>query len=176
MSIKDNLRLKVESELDLARSKIEAIAKRIDIGAYIPHAGDSTLHVRTESSRAKSKARNMTTNGGDKGASLASYSKGSALSTLPVNDDFRTARHNAFEHLKKLESLGRQVPPTQASSSSAAAPQTTLEVDRQLIDALSKLTDILRRNLRVRYELSVPDIVKVSVILTFVLVGLMHIN
>ncbi|KAF8349461.1 Rapamycin-insensitive companion of mTOR, N-term-domain-containing protein [Amanita rubescens] len=128
MQLADNLRLKVESELDLARSKIEAIAKRIDI----------------ESSRKKSKARNMTTNGVDK-----------------VNDDFRTARHNAFEHLKKLESLGRQVPPTQASSSSAAASQTALEVDRQLIDALNKLTDTLRRNLRVRYELSIPDIVKV---------------
>src|SRR6266576_1210095 len=173
MSIKDSLRLKVESELNLARSKIEAIAKRIDIGAYIPHAGDSRFHVRTESSRMKSKAQNMTTNGGDKGASLASYSKGSALLTLPVNDDFRTARHNAFEHLKKLESLGRQVPPTQTSSSSAAAAQNALEVDRQLTDALNKVTDILRRNLRVRYELSIPDIVKVSVILTFILAGLM---
>jgi len=44
MQLADNLRLKVESELDLARSKIEAIAKRIDI----------------ESSRKKSKTRNMT--------------------------------------------------------------------------------------------------------------------
>ena len=108
----------------------------------------------------------------DKGASLASYSKGSALLSLPVNDDFRTVRHSASKHLKKLESLDRQVPPTQTSSSLAAAPRIALEVDRQLIDALNKLTDILRRNVRARYKISV----EVSVILTFILADLMYIN
>ena len=129
-----------------------------------PTQVNNRFHIRTESSRLKSKPQNVITNGADKVAS--------------VNDDFRTARQNAFEYLKKLESLGRQVPPTQTSSSSAAAPQTALiaEMDRQLIDALNKLTDIIRRNLRVRYELSIPDIVKVSVILTSIMTGLMYIN
>ena len=88
------------------------------------------------------------------------HAKGRALSVLPVSDDFRTARQNAFEYLNKLESLCRQTPPTQASSSSTGASQTALvaEMDRHLIDALSKLTDILRRNLRVRYELNILDI------------------
>jgi len=97
----------------------------------------------------------MATNGSDEDASVASC----------VNDDFRTA----FDYLKK-SGVARSPGP------SAAALQTALsvaEVDRQLIDAFNKLTDMLRRNLRVRYELSISDIVKVSVILTSILGGLM---
>lgn len=58
------------------------------------------------------------------------------------------------------------------------ASQTVLvaEIDRHLIDALSKLTDILRRNLRVRYELNILDILKASVILVAIPVGLMCLN
>lgn len=106
------------------------------------------------------------------------HAKGCALSVLPVSDDFRTARQNAFEYLKRLESLCRQTPPAQASSSSTGASQTApvAEVDRHLIDALSKLTDILRRNLRVRYELNILDILKASVILVSIPVGLIYLN
>ena len=108
---------------------------------------------------------------------LLIHAKGCALTVLPVSDDFRTARQSAFEYLKKLESLGRQAPPTQASSSTGTS-QTALvaEMDRQLIDTLSKLTDILRRNLRVRYELNILDILKASVIPASILVGLMCID
>lgn len=49
-------------------------------------------------------------------------------------------------------------------------------MDRHLIDALSKLTDILRRNLRVRYELNILDILKASVILVSIPVGLIYLN
>ncbi|KAF8631052.1 hypothetical protein AX15_002660 [Amanita polypyramis BW_CC] len=129
MQLTDSLRHKVESELDLARSKIEAITKRIDI----------------ESSQTKNKPATMDANmnDGDK-----------------TSDDFRTALQNAFEHLRKLESLVRQAVVVQ-SSSSLLQPAAVDEIDQQLIDTLPKLTDTLRRNLRVRYELNVPDILKV---------------
>ncbi|KAF8627432.1 hypothetical protein AX17_006246 [Amanita inopinata Kibby_2008] len=118
MQLADGLRQKVESELDLAKSKIEAITKRIDL---------------------------------DKSS-----------------DDFRTALHNALEHLKKLESLGRYTSvspflPASSSSSSAMQPAHVVELDRQRIEYLSQLTEILRRNLRVRYELSISNILQAIV-------------
>ena len=72
LSIQDSLRLKVESELDLARSKIEAITKQIEIAssASVPTPVESRFHIRAEASRMKGKLANVSTNGGDKGVSV----------------------------------------------------------------------------------------------------------
>ncbi|KAJ4482113.1 Rapamycin-insensitive companion of mTOR, N-term-domain-containing protein [Lentinula aciculospora] len=60
-------------------------------------------------------------------------------------DDFRTALHNARDCISSLISLKSE-------------PSDNL--DRQLIEVMSKLVSILQRNLRVRYELTVPEVVQ----------------
>jgi hypothetical protein len=81
------------------------------------------------------------------------------------SDDFRTALQSATEHLKTLESLCQQVPETQNTLPSSGDLQTVhiVGLNQQLVEALSQLTEVLRRNLRVRYELPISDILKVLV-------------
>jgi len=81
-------------------------------------------------------------------------------------EDFRTALHNASSYIQLLETLGHSEIMTRSStspSSSTSPPHVTncTEVDRQIIETMSKIIYILRRNLRVRYELSVTDILRV---------------
>ncbi|KAJ3825070.1 Rapamycin-insensitive companion of mTOR, N-term-domain-containing protein [Lentinula raphanica] len=62
-------------------------------------------------------------------------------------DEFRTALRNARDCIFSLNSLKSE-------------PPDSPDLDRQLIEVMSKLVEILQRNLRVRYELSVPEIVQ----------------
>ena len=83
---------------------------------------------------------------------------------LSDSDDFRTALQSATEHLKTLESLCQQVCKTQNNLSSSGDLQMVhVELNQPLVQALSQLTEVLRRNLRVRYELPISDILKVLV-------------
>ena len=50
-----------------------------------------------------------------------------------------------------------------ASSSITTPSPTSPELDKTRIDVMNKLVNLLQRNLRVRYELSVSDLVQASV-------------
>ncbi|KAJ3802454.1 Rapamycin-insensitive companion of mTOR, N-term-domain-containing protein [Lentinula aff. detonsa] len=69
------------------------------------------------------------------------------LETDERGEDFRSALHNARDCISSLDSLKSE-------------PSDSSNLDRQLIEVMTGLVVILRRNLRVRYELSVPEIVQ----------------
>ncbi|KIY71243.1 hypothetical protein CYLTODRAFT_140340 [Cylindrobasidium torrendii FP15055 ss-10] len=139
MPLTDLLRVQVESELDMARNRIEAITnKRTDIRAFVLVNGAAAVRKKLQP----------------------------APSTLEERgDDFRTALRNANNSLASLLALGRPTGSNASSSpgaSSSNAPSTSdiPEADRPWITAMSQLADILRKNVRVRYELNITDIVR----------------
>lgn len=82
-----------------------------------------------------------------------------------LSDDFRTALNQANSYLKSLAATSRPSPSTPAmvSSSSTSISPTNSELDKARIDIVNKLVNILQRNLRVRYELSMSELVQASV-------------
>lgn len=64
-----------------------------------------------------------------------------------TGDDFRTALRNSRECISALVALN--------SDSSDAS-----NLDRQLIEVMTSLVGILQKNLRVRYEIKVPELVQ----------------
>ncbi|VDC00682.1 unnamed protein product [Peniophora sp. CBMAI 1063] len=81
-------------------------------------------------------------------------------------DGFRTALQQASSYIRVLASAGSRAPtspsasPT-ASSSSIPDATTDAEANRIRADAMTQLIVVLQRNLRVRYELDVAQVVKV---------------
>ena len=87
-------------------------------------------------------------------------------------DDFRTAMHQARSAIKALLHLSRQYPyshPGSSAPSPSASPSTSTlpnvltaseaELNRARIETMARLIGILQRNLRVRYELDVAEVV-----------------
>ncbi|RDB17886.1 Target of rapamycin complex 2 subunit ste20 [Hypsizygus marmoreus] len=146
MRLADSLRLQVESELDMAKNKIDAIMKRIE----------------SLSSRNKAKQTNGTVPQKRKAFPGQPAPPSQRTKDADDKDDFRTALHNATTHLSALAALARSAGKsfhlTSPAPSSSSATSTSGETDRQVIEVMSKLIDILRRNLRVRYELKVTDV------------------
>ncbi|KAI0322355.1 Rapamycin-insensitive companion of mTOR, N-term-domain-containing protein [Amylostereum chailletii] len=78
-------------------------------------------------------------------------------------DDFRTALQQASSYIKLLASAGRSHASPSTSPSTSSAPDglmTDVDIARARTDAMSKLTVILQRNLRVRYEVDVAKVVQ----------------
>ncbi|KAI0061413.1 hypothetical protein BV25DRAFT_1900415 [Artomyces pyxidatus] len=82
-------------------------------------------------------------------------------------DDFRTALQLASGYIKTLASLGRSPTSPASSPSSSTLPANSLykdvETTRARVDAMTKLIGILQRNLRVRYELDVAQVVQAAI-------------
>ena len=79
-----------------------------------------------------------------------------------LSDDFRTALNQANAYLKSLATTPRSTSSTPVMPSlSATSPSPDL--DKARIDIINKLVNLLQRNLRVRYELSISDLVQASV-------------
>ncbi|KAJ7672758.1 Rapamycin-insensitive companion of mTOR, N-term-domain-containing protein [Mycena rosella] len=141
------LRDQVMSELDMAQSKIEAIQRRIDIQTKPP---PKTLNVSGSTRRrfiAGQTARTGRDDGDDKSG-----------------EDFRTALANASSCIKSLAALARGpvTSPVSSTAGSSSAPSSgnVADIDRQRIEIITKLVSILQRNLRVRYELNLPDVMQ----------------
>lgn len=88
------------------------------------------------------------------------------------SDDFRTAMHQANSAIKALVLLSRQhsydhpassagSPSTSPSISTLPNPATASEVElsRARIENMAKLIGLLQRNVRVKYELDVGEVV-----------------
>lgn len=77
-------------------------------------------------------------------------------------EDFRTALQNATNYIKDLESISRsessQSSPLPSASSSKINQSTPIDPNIQRIDTMAKLIEILRRHMRVRYELNFDEI------------------
>lgn len=81
-----------------------------------------------------------------------------------LSDDFRTALIQANAYLKSLAATSRPGSSTPVMTSLSTSPSpTNSELDKVRIDIMNKLVNVLQRNLRVRYELSVSDLVQASV-------------
>ncbi|KAF8918988.1 Rapamycin-insensitive companion of mTOR, N-term-domain-containing protein [Mucidula mucida] len=146
MPLTDALRIQVESELDMARSRIEAINnKRTDIQASIE---------KGKQVNGAAAARKKFQNG-----------HASSISSMDERgEDFRTALQNANNYIANLLTLGRPTSPPamNGSAPSSSIPMTSgaPEIDRPWIDTMTRLANTLQRSARVRYELSITDTVQ----------------
>lgn len=83
-------------------------------------------------------------------------------------DDSRTALQlaQAESYITILRSVGRSVAtsPTHGSSSASTAPSET-ENCKSRIETMNQLIGILKRNMRVRYDLGIPKVIEAYVII-----------
>lgn len=138
MELNASLRSQVESELNMARTKIETITKRID-----DLSSRHTAHTIKPTSDGLSSMKQFGTH--------ASRSHG---------DDFRTALSNASGFISTLAVLVNTNATLPTTTPSSSATHNCQESDRKVIETVSKLVDILRRNLRVRYELKIVEVLQ----------------
>ncbi|KDQ62311.1 hypothetical protein JAAARDRAFT_30208 [Jaapia argillacea MUCL 33604] len=147
----EKLRADVESELHVAKSKIDAITRRIDLihSSRNPRKrshGSGSLPLMTK--------RKFPSQGlpGER-------PRGNSVE----RDDFRTALHHATSCIKTLLSLARPVtfqPSTSPSSSSTKTVTNEEDLDAARMESINLLTSILERSMRVRYELNVGELVQ----------------
>ncbi|KAJ7600701.1 Rapamycin-insensitive companion of mTOR, N-term-domain-containing protein [Mycena floridula] len=139
--ITEFLRQQVETELAIAKSRIDSItAKRNEIQASI---------LKGKQLNGKRRHAHSTSRSGREDADER-------------GEDFRTSLHTAQNCIASLVALGR---PPQASSPSATAssstgPPSLPEDDQKWIEIMTKLVTIMQRNLRVRYEMNVAEVVQ----------------
>lgn len=81
-----------------------------------------------------------------------------------MTEDFRTALQQASGYIRALHRLashsGSVSPTDSPSSSSLPSAPTDADIDRMRVEAMNQLTSVLQRNLRVRYEINIPDVVQ----------------
>ncbi|KAF9781640.1 Rapamycin-insensitive companion of mTOR, N-term-domain-containing protein [Thelephora terrestris] len=139
MDLDDALRGQVQSELNTARKKIEAI--RDDIEAY---------------TRALARQR------GSPPARRGVLQRGDSLRKV---DDFRTALKNATNMVKTLSSLNLKpasgsAPSSPTSIAASLSPPVDESIPTSKAELISRLTTILQTNVRVRYELNINDLLQ----------------
>ena len=88
-------------------------------------------------------------------------------------EDLRTARQQAFSHLKILTAYANHpLSPNHsnvASSSAAPALANEADLDRARIDSMVILTNILRRNVRIQYDMNATELMHAYVLRSRVL-------
>ena len=79
-------------------------------------------------------------------------------------EDFRSALHQASSCIKALHKFASSSssvsPPHSPSSSTALNLSSDVDIDRARTDVMTQLTAVLKRNLRVRYEMNISDVVQ----------------
>ncbi|KAJ7212059.1 Rapamycin-insensitive companion of mTOR, N-term-domain-containing protein [Mycena pura] len=134
----------VLSELDMAQNRIDAIQRRIDM---------------------QSKQKISTVSGSTRRKFLAAQTSrpGRDDADDKSGEDFRTALSNASTCIKTLATLARGTSNSPISSTagpSAPSAANGTDIDRQRIEIMTRLVSILQRNLRVRYELNLTDVMQ----------------
>lgn len=84
-------------------------------------------------------------------------------STNELAEDFRTALQEAMGYLRSLHKLSGPTPlspSTSPSTSNITSATNDHELDRLRVDTMNHLIGVLQRNLRVRYDLNIPDVVQ----------------
>ncbi|KIM43166.1 hypothetical protein M413DRAFT_443978 [Hebeloma cylindrosporum] len=154
MNLTEFQRAQVESELDMAKNKITAITKRIELQSSRAKGKPSITGPGAAKRNARPKNGSTTSikipgEGGDK-----------------TGEDFRSALQQATNCIKDLESYTRSGVSTSANLSSASSSKSNtyssaaVELNGQRIETMSRLIDILRRYMRVRYELKFTDVLQ----------------
>ncbi|KAF6757410.1 Rapamycin-insensitive companion of mTOR, N-term-domain-containing protein [Ephemerocybe angulata] len=148
MPLATSVRQQVESELDMANNKIEALQKRIDL-----QSTRSKQQAMVDAQRKLLEAQNAqkpTSEGVDKSG-----------------DDFRTALQNATNYLRELDVMAHPHPESSLNDASTSNGDTqtssATDSDRRRVELLAKLINIMLRHLRVRYELRLSDLLRAVV-------------
>ncbi|KAG6337319.1 hypothetical protein ID866_1781 [Astraeus odoratus] len=144
LPITDTMRMQVESELEMATSEIEMLMKRIE----------------QETSKRRKAGAGAITKRKFAGQAPPTNVRLRADSDDKDKDDFRTALNQANSYIKSLTSVPRPVTSPSSPSSTSSGSPASPEQDRTRIDIMNKLVTLLQRNLRVRYEIHVPDLVQ----------------
>ncbi|KAH6907986.1 Rapamycin-insensitive companion of mTOR, N-term-domain-containing protein [Coprinopsis sp. MPI-PUGE-AT-0042] len=144
-TLADGVREQVASELGSANSKIEAIRKR----------NRHTSQLETTLSKHQ--------------ATAAAEKKLQAKASIPAlrnekGDDSKTVHQNALSALQELERPQPELPANRFKSRIITEMKTAedLEADHRRIFLMDKVIDILKRNVRVRYELKVLDLFRMT--------------
>ncbi|CDO75419.1 hypothetical protein BN946_scf184916.g3 [Trametes cinnabarina] len=159
MPLNPALRSKVESELATAKQKIHAIEQSME---FFSDRGSRKRH------------HDLNVNGKRKFTGQPLQAATVWKEEGSERDDFRSVMHQANSTIKTLLYLSRQQsqshssapsPSTSPSTSTLPNPATAseTELNRARIETMSKLTNLLQRNLRVRYELDVAEVVHASI-------------
>lgn len=81
-----------------------------------------------------------------------------------IVEDFRSAVQQAAGYIRTLHTLNNQStatsPPNSPSSSTAPTVPSDADIMRSRVEAMNSLIDIMQRNLRVRYDINIPDVVQ----------------
>lgn len=145
MPLATSVRQQVESELDMANNKIEALQKRIDL-----QSTRSKQQAMVDAQRKLLEAQKPTSEGVDKSG-----------------DDFRTALQNATNYLRELDVMAHPHPDSSLNDASTSNGDTqtssATDSDRRRVELLAKLINIMLRHLRVRYELRLSDLLRAVV-------------
>ncbi|TDL23281.1 hypothetical protein BD410DRAFT_858667 [Rickenella mellea] len=156
VQLKDALRSEVESELELANNKIDAILKRIEASS------SRGLRKTPSGTRIPSPVIQKRKLGGQGPTPSARHREDNA-----DKDDFRNAKQQASALIKTLSAYARQnLTPTSASSASSSSstsplPTTEQELDRARTETMARLIVILQKNMRVAYEVDVSELIQI---------------
>ncbi|EGN98236.1 hypothetical protein SERLA73DRAFT_169260 [Serpula lacrymans var. lacrymans S7.3] len=156
LPLPDALRSQVESELDMAMNEIESLTKKIELESF--HGK------RRKVGRTSAPTTNKRKFAGQSPTVGIRVSVDSDDRHDREREDFRTALHHAITCIKSLSSLSRPItsPPasTSPSSSNGIIGINGQDADRTRIEIMNRLVGILQRNLRVRYELHLSELVQ----------------
>jgi large subunit ribosomal protein L17e len=79
-------------------------------------------------------------------------------------EDFRTALQRAHKYFVELDLLSRSRSHRSAFAASSSSNDITasesFEIDRHRVEIMNRIVEIQQRNLRVRYELKISDVLK----------------
>ncbi|KAL5482443.1 hypothetical protein ACEPAI_9037 [Sanghuangporus weigelae] len=141
MEMNDIVRKRVELELEQAENRMDAINKAMD----------------AIMSRRKARIQSPVTGKRRLDASQ--------LGQKGDTEDYRTAKQQATTLLRTLLSYARNtVSPTLASSSAGPAPPATeADLEKARVESMDRLITVLQRNFRVRYEMSIEELVTSAV-------------
>ncbi|KAI0789744.1 Rapamycin-insensitive companion of mTOR, N-term-domain-containing protein [Abortiporus biennis] len=140
MQLPENLRLQVETELENARHNIDDISKRIE------------SHTTRERKKRNFHGQHIHSH---------SHSHSRTKDGLEDRDDFRTALQQASTFIRNLSSTSSlNLSPSNGPSTSTSSNLEEPELSRSRIQIMNQLINVLQRNLRVRYEIVVADVIQ----------------
>ena len=159
--------MQVESELEMARKKIDDITKRIETTRIGPRKRNDSLRRKFTGPQLHAPQRSREVHE-DRGRTISrdcQFFNNRLTKKMPVlQDDFRTALQQASNHVRTLSTLARSgtlSPTSLASTSTTPSPPNEADLSRPRKDAMNQLITVLQRNLRVRYELSLSEVIQV---------------
>ena len=173
----------VESELASVKAKIAAITKKIE--QLREQSGGGTRVLRKKPTGLLNGPADLNATKRVFGPSLATNHNGKAkedgekgtldaslnISSLTrQTDDYKTALSHATSYVRTLASMPRTFGPRSPPSTGVSSPLTSSssgltlgfdgDVDRARADLIHSLVSVLQRNIRIRYDMDIVELIK----------------